>query len=59
MENLETEDGVVNLMRSSRSEEEWNRNCDAVKSANGNDYPAFWFSAIIMSGLMSDVSRSW
>jgi hypothetical protein len=50
---------VVDLMRSSSSEKEWNENCDKVKAENGNDYPEFWFRAIIMSGLHNDVVKKW
>ena len=38
-------------MKSSKSEIEWDTNCDKVKAAFGG-YPDFWFKAIILSGLM-------
>jgi hypothetical protein len=41
---------VVKLMESSKSEKEWNDNCDKVKRACG-DYPSFWYSSIILSGV--------
>ena len=53
-----TEPEVVALMKSSRSEEEWDANCDAVK-APGGVYPDFWYRAIVLSGVMSDTVRSW
>ena len=53
-----TEPEVVALMKSSRSEEEWDANCDAVK-ARGGVYPDFWYRAIVLSGVMSDTVRSW
>lgn len=46
-----TEQEVVNLMQSSTSEEEWNANADKVKKASGGGYPAFWYKAIVVSGL--------
>lgn len=49
---------VVTLMSSSKSEDEWNANCDIVKTAC-NGYPSFWYSAIIASGLLSQVRSSW
>lgn len=49
---------VVELMTSSRSEQEWNNNCDKVKKIF-NGYPDFWFSAIIASGVAQCVSASW
>lgn len=51
MNDLAKEENVVDLMKSSKSVEEWNLNCDRVKEANQNDYPEFWFSAIIQSGV--------
>jgi hypothetical protein len=53
-----TELQVVELMNTSRSEAEWNKNCDAVKKAF-DGYPAFWFSKIVVSGLASRVAATW
>ncbi len=50
-----TETEVVELMESSTTEQEWNANCDKVKK-QWNGYPPFWFSAIVLSGLMRRVS---
>ena len=61
--NLQEESDVVALMQSSKSEAEWCANCDAVKRANPRngspDYPDFWYSAIMMSGLFHKVSAKW
>ncbi len=54
-QDLATRDGVVTLMRSSKSRNEWDRNCDAVKRANNGHYPGFWYEAIIQSGLARQV----
>lgn len=56
--DLTTEDGVVALMESSQTEQQWNANCDAVKAAN-KGYPAFWFASIIQSGLFRRVAPRW
>ncbi len=53
-----TQDEVVALMKSSKSEAEWNANCDAVKRACGG-YPEFWYVAILASGVLVNVQRSW
>ena len=53
-----TEQEVVDLMKSSKSEEDWNANCDRVKEANGG-YPPFWYRAIVASGLAREVSARW
>jgi hypothetical protein len=57
MPDLTTKEGVVALMESSRTPDEWNQNCDTVKSANGGDYPLFWWKAIVKSGLADCVLR--
>lgn len=53
-----TEQEVVALMKTSKSEEEWNANCDKVKATCGG-YPDFWYSAVIMSGLLTQVKATW
>lgn len=53
--DLTKQSDVLSLMQSSKSEREWNANCDKVKSANGG-YPSFWYSAIVLSGVMSATS---
>lgn len=50
MNDLTTERGVVQYMSESTSISDWNARCDAVKAAN-NGYPAFWFVAILLSGV--------
>lgn len=52
------EQEVVNLMKTSRSEEEWNANCSKVKRAC-NGYPDFWYTAIVLSGLAALVRSEW
>ena len=58
MHDLTTVEGVVALMKSSKSEAEWNANCDAVKAAN-SDYPAFWYREIIASGVLERTRGRW
>jgi hypothetical protein len=53
-----TQDDVVTLMLSSESEEEWNDNADAVKEAFGG-YPAFWYPAVILSGVAYYARQRW
>lgn len=50
------EQDVINLMLSSKSEAEWNANCDKVKEEFGG-YPSFWYASIIMSGVLSFAQR--
>ena len=57
--DLTTIEGVFALMKSSKSEGEWNANTDKVKAAN-NGYPAFWYTTCILSGLLSGLqARRW
>lgn len=53
-----SEDEVKTLMESSKSEAEWNANCDKVKRACGG-YPDFWFALIVMSGLSARIQDTW
>jgi hypothetical protein len=49
---------VVKLMKSSKTREEWDRNCDNVKKLCGG-YPDFWYSVIMLSGLADEVQKTW
>jgi len=54
-----TEIQVVELMKSSNSEAEWNSNCDKVKAAFDGQYPPFWWSAIMQSGVARETTAKW
>ena len=49
---------VVELMKSTKNEAEWNRNCDEVKQ-RCNGYPEFWYSEIVLSGVMQETRAKW
>lgn len=57
--DLTTEEGVTGLMQTSQSEDEWNANCDKVKAGNENDYPSFWYKAVVQSGLLTKTKANW
>lgn len=59
IEKIMSPEELVSLMRSSASEEEWNRNTDIVKARFNGDYPPFWFGSIVVSGVMNDTRRTW
>jgi hypothetical protein len=42
---------VAQFMATSRSPEEWDKNCDTVKAAFHGGYPSFWWEAIMVSGV--------
>jgi hypothetical protein len=52
------EQEVVALMKSSKSEREWNANADKVKKACGG-YPGFWWNAIMVSGVAHRVANAY
>ena len=54
-----TEEQVVELMKSSKSGEEWDANCEKVKEAFGGDYPTFWYSALIASDVPEEIAMLW
>ena len=56
--DMTLEQNVVKLMESSKSPQEWNANADTVKKAN-NGYPAFWFKAIVLSGVVGAAEFKW
>lgn len=50
---------VGNYMRAATSEADWNARADAVKAANGGDYPSFWFIVVILGGVLSEARANW
>lgn len=52
-----TPDEVVKLMKSSRTAQEWDANCDKVKAAFGGDYPEFWRELWVFHGLAIHASN--
>ena len=56
MSDLTVKENVIELMSGSKSEREWNDNCDLVKAAN-NGYPSFWYEEIVLSGLANKVMK--
>lgn len=53
-----TPEEVKKLMESSKSEQEWNKNCDIVKLKCGG-YPDFWYTTIILGGVLQSSQLSW
>jgi hypothetical protein len=59
METPMSEAQVVQLMESATSEADWHAKCDQVRRACGGQYPAFWYAAIVQSGLTRRVAARW
>lgn len=51
-----TIDEVKELMRSSKSEQEWIANVKRVKLFF-DGYPSFWYKEIVLSGLVGEVTK--
>lgn len=49
---------VIALMETSKSEEEWDANCDIVKE-RCDGYPDFWYTTMITSGRMYTIVNGW
>ena len=49
---------VIELMKTSKSNLEWNINCDIVHDKCGG-YPAYWFTEMIVNELLLNVSKTW
>lgn len=45
---------VLDLMSSSKNQQDWNQNCDRVKKAHNNSYPSWWYQEVILSGLCDE-----
>jgi len=57
VENLTNKDVALQLLKSSKSEREWNNACDAIKDANSG-YPSWWYQEIVLSGLVHEVAAA-
>ena len=57
--DLKTAEGVKSFMSGSASEDDWNLRCDQVQAANQNQYPDFWFSTVVMTGLAREIFAKW
>jgi len=49
--DLTSQEDVVELMQSSRDVADWKANYAKVKAANGKREPAFFYAAVIASGV--------
>lgn len=53
---INTEEQLINLMKSCKNEQEWNDNWDRIRCTPARKY---WWSAIMMSGLAHQIQSSW
>jgi hypothetical protein len=59
---------IIDKLQATKSQEEWNAVCDEVKAGvrdrtiegpYSGDYPAWWFSVVVVSGLMKRMEKKW
>jgi len=50
---------MLQRLRETKSEAEWNATCDEVKKANNGGYPTDWFAKVILSGLAHEAQGNW
>lgn len=55
----EIKETIIAGMANCKSEEEWNQNCDNVKKLKDGQYPDWWYTEIVLSGLAAKVRASW
>ena len=46
-------------LKNSKSEREWNAVREAIKTANGGEYPKDWLMRVLVSGIASMAQRNW
>lgn len=49
--DLTNEKDVTEFMAAATTMADWNERCRAVKAANHCEYPSFWRSAVLQSGV--------
>lgn len=49
----------LELMKSSKSEKEWNDNCNKVMQAHSGTYPDWWYPEVIQTGLAQQMATTW
>lgn len=52
-------DSELELLRSAKSELEWNEIRDMIIASAGGHYPLDWYPKVIASGLAESVRRLW
>ncbi|KKQ18155.1 MAG: hypothetical protein US45_C0020G0004 [Candidatus Nomurabacteria bacterium GW2011_GWA1_37_20] len=58
-ENLKSKEGVVAYIKLSTSEQNYLRRCKNVQKANFGNYPLYWVEAVVNSGLVEELYKSW
>lgn len=64
---VNSKEEILNKLWSAESEQEWTDICDATKGytktlpeeERSGEYPNWWFSEVVISGLMGTVKSTW
>ncbi len=48
-------DEELQLLETSKSEDDWNSACDRIKEARNGNYPPDWWTRVKMSGMMDRI----
>ncbi len=59
MERTNTPQGLQVFMSQATSAKDWDARIKIVKAENGGDYPSFWFTTIVMSGVLKNTAAKW
>lgn len=51
-DTLKTCTFALALLRSSKSRQEWDENCDKILRANGGVYPPYWYTDVVLPNLV-------
>ena len=59
MNDLTNKETAIEHLKQSTSEADWNRRVDDIKHAHSNAYPSWWYSTVVLSGLLSECASTW
>lgn len=54
-----SKEDLIQIMESSNSKYEWNKNCKRVYDSCGGKRPKWWYKEILASGLYTNVKLNW
>lgn len=57
--DLTVKENALEILESSASKLDWKNACDAIKKANGGNYPSWWYQEVIANRLVHQVSAIW
>jgi len=49
----------LDSLKASKTEQEWNDTCDAIKRVRCGSFPPDWFAKILAGGILLRASENW